>query len=224
MFFPFSYVCLFSDTLFIFFHFLLLYLNVFLYFYLLYFPYKHTFSDFHNVSSFIYHFVFLQCNFFCISSHYHSICKSFHNSFILQSPTSTKYTPPRSRLFCTNCDSSETDVSNTEKPEENKPKARTKRSISEPDLSNNDTEDDDVFVHCLTSTPACVNLHACPEVLFTPEERGRRSMSPITRSTQRMCKAMQVMFFRYRKAGGSRTSVVSGLIFFKYFSFVFCTN
>lgn len=122
-----------------------------------------------------------------------------------QSPTSAKFTPPRSRLFCTNCDSSETDVSNNVTDENNKPlteenktkkaKVRRERSLSEPDLSRNDgsSDDEDVYVHCLTSTPACVNLHACTDVLFTPEEQGRRSMSPITRSTQRMCKAMQVM-------------------------------
>lgn len=126
-----------------------------------------------------------------------------------QSPTSAKFTPPRSRLFCTNCDSSETDVSNNITDENNKPttaenkaKVRRERSLSEPDLSRNhdsgdddDDDEEDVYVHCLTSTPACVNLHACSDVLFTPEEQGRRSMSPITRSTQRMCKAMQVMLF-----------------------------
>lgn len=74
----------------------------------------------------------------------------------------------------------------------NETKIRTKRSISEPDLSKNNSEDEESYVHCLTSTPACVKLHACPDVLFTPEERGNRSMSPITRSAQRMCKAMQV--------------------------------
>lgn len=41
----------------------------------------------------------------------------------------------------------------------------------------------------LTSTPACL-LSRASEV-FTPEEH-RKSMSPITRSAQRMSRAMQV--------------------------------
>lgn len=44
----------------------------------------------------------------------------------------------------------------------------------------------------LTSTPACLPLKACTEIDFTPEGQDRKSMSPITRSTQRMTRAMQV--------------------------------
>lgn len=74
-----------------------------------------------------------------------------------------------------------------------KPKARTQRSMSEPDLSKSDIDDKgDMYIHCLTSTPACVNLHACPEFTTPEQNREKRSMSPITRSAQRMCKAMQV--------------------------------
>lgn len=44
----------------------------------------------------------------------------------------------------------------------------------------------------LTSTPACLPIKACSEINFTPEGQDRKSMSPITRSTQRMTRAMQV--------------------------------
>lgn len=86
-------------------------------------------------------------------------------------------TPPlqstvtRARLFCTNCDSSNDDPvqNNSDTP----PPKKLQRK------SNNTSEDPIV-----TSTPACVSHH------FTPEDR--KSMSPITRSTQRMTRAMQV--------------------------------
>lgn len=62
--------------------------------------------------------------------------------------------------------------------------------MSEPDL--NISEDERLVCNnYLTSTPACVPTHACPDILFTPDQ-DRKSMSPITRSTQKMCRAMQV--------------------------------
>lgn len=117
---------------------------------------------------------------------------------IFQSPSrSTGITPSRTRLFCTNCETSGTDVSSdsslkkTEKPAESlKPGVRSKRSFSEPDLSRDDFEEE--YEGCVTSTPACAPLNLCAEAVFTPEQKGRKSMSPITRSAQRMCKAMQV--------------------------------
>lgn len=63
---------------------------------------------------------------------------------------------------------------------------KLKRSLSESDL---ETELNGVSNSCLTSTPAC---HACPDLAFTPQNLGRQSMSPISKSTQRMCLAMQV--------------------------------
>lgn len=47
----------------------------------------------------------------------------------------------------------------------------------------------------LTSTPACLPIRACSDIDFTPEGQDRKSMSPITRSTQRMTRAMQVCIF-----------------------------
>ncbi|KAJ8962003.1 hypothetical protein NQ314_005785 [Rhamnusium bicolor] len=64
-----------------------------------------------------------------------------------------------------------------------------KRSQSEPDLSINEGEK--ACNMYLTSTPACFPLRACPDIIFTPEDQDRKSMSPITRSTQRMSRAMQ---------------------------------
>lgn len=101
----------------------------------------------------------------------------------------------RARLFCTNCDAS------PDKGKNNRHKLTTNlsddmteplldndhihKSFSEPDLTS---EDDVLFNNSyLTSTPACFPLYSC----FTPEGSDRKSMSPITRSTQRMTRAMQ---------------------------------
>lgn len=112
-----------------------------------------------------------------------------------QSPQQTVLA--RARLFCGNCDSS-TDLSNDEASAK-KLKASTSteklldvddspRSKSGPELSVSAT----ACNNYLTSTPACVPLRACPDLIFTPEDQDRKSMSPITRSTQRMTRAMQV--------------------------------
>lgn len=66
----------------------------------------------------------------------------------------------------------------------------SKRSRSEPDLSFD--EDEPSRKVYITSTPACLPIRARPNMIFTPEEQERKSMSPITRSTQRMTRAMQV--------------------------------
>ncbi|KAJ8920411.1 hypothetical protein NQ315_005277 [Exocentrus adspersus] len=114
---------------------------------------------------------------------------------ILNSPT--QHSPSivtKARLFCHNCDSS-TDVSTEDSPSKkaisNVPKEiikDSKRCRSEPDLSM-DEENNSCKVY-ITSTPACLSVRACTDVIFTPEG-DRKSMSPITRSTQRMTRAMQ---------------------------------
>ncbi|XP_065169690.1 rho GTPase-activating protein 19 isoform X1 [Atheta coriaria] len=125
---------------------------------------------------------------------------------ILNSPQSNG--SARGRLFCGNCDNSSdasTDETlakklrksnlSTENLTNNETDGQTvhtnsdsiKRSLSEPELST----DDALRNTYLTSTPACVPLRDIPEIVFTPEDQDRKSMSPITRSTQRMCRAMQ---------------------------------
>ncbi|KAK9878393.1 hypothetical protein WA026_021701 [Henosepilachna vigintioctopunctata] len=107
----------------------------------------------------------------------------------------------RARLFCTKCDTSPDNRENSHKKpklsfnkDENFSEPLTeenqlRKSFSEPNLSN---EDLDPFNNLyLTSTPACLPIHSCMESLFTPEECDRKSMSPITRSTHRMTRAMQ---------------------------------
>lgn len=121
---------------------------------------------------------------------------------------SPQQTTSRVRLFCANRDSS-SDASDYETlPKKFKKSVAStddlraelktisndmKRSLSEPDVVMDDL--DLVRNSYLTSTPACLTTHACPDVVFTPEDHGRKSMSPITRSTQRMCRAMQVSDF-----------------------------
>ncbi|XP_044263138.1 rho GTPase-activating protein 19 isoform X2 [Tribolium madens] len=103
----------------------------------------------------------------------------FHKSVV---KSLKKRTPPlqtaltRARLFCTNCDSSPDQVANDE-PQSKK----MRRSTSQTEGESSDAETG----IGITSTPACVALH------FTPDEQDRKSMSPITRSTQRMTRAMQ---------------------------------
>lgn len=70
---------------------------------------------------------------------------------------------------------------------------KSARCFSEPDLSSDTGER--YWASYLTSTPAGLPLRACSDN-FTPVCLGRKSMSPITRSTQRMCKAMQVIIIR----------------------------
>ncbi|KAF2880105.1 hypothetical protein ILUMI_26062, partial [Ignelater luminosus] len=112
----------------------------------------------------------------------------------------------RAKLFCTKCDSSP-DKSNDENvakklkmshlsSENIKSElynentiSEIKRSASDPNLSTDQSER--ICNSYLTSTPACVPLCACPDMSFTPQDQNRKSMSPITRSTQRMSKAMQ---------------------------------
>lgn len=93
----------------------------------------------------------------------------------------------RARLFCGNCDSSTEDEPTIKKQkiDEN----TSKHLQCEPDLS---IEDNKSYKLCITSTPAATMLRNCPEIIFTPDEQDRKSMSPITRSTQRMTRAMQV--------------------------------
>lgn len=94
---------------------------------------------------------------------------------------------------------------------EKTPTKRTKNDNSCPDNFTSDNNDENVSFKrhkldfdlsitennptCnmyLTSTPACLSLRACSDIDFTPEGQDKKSMSPITRSTQRMTRAMQV--------------------------------
>lgn len=68
--------------------------------------------------------------------------------------------------------------------------SKSNRCYSEPDLSSDTGER--YWASYLTSTPAGLPLRQCKDINFTPVGSTRKSMSPITRSTQRMCKAMQV--------------------------------
>lgn len=60
------------------------------------------------------------------------------------------------------------------------------------DFNSSLTDNTQACTMYLTSTPACLPLRACSDIDFTPEGQDRKSMSPITRSTQRMTRAMQV--------------------------------
>ncbi|XP_017779598.1 PREDICTED: rho GTPase-activating protein 19 [Nicrophorus vespilloides] len=127
---------------------------------------------------------------------------------LLNSPRSTSQSSIiRSRLFCGNCDSSsendETAAKKLRKSTENLVQSENeatsdedamKRSVSEPDLSSDDVMG--VYNTYLTSTPACVpraptTMPNAELLVFTPDDQDRKSMSPITRSTQRMSRAMQ---------------------------------
>ncbi|KAJ8985780.1 hypothetical protein NQ317_014433 [Molorchus minor] len=122
---------------------------------------------------------------------------------VLQTPSNSPSIITRARLFCHNCDSSPELSSGERQSERIKPSSVSKdcaanecgelqkrrRSHSEPNLST----DGELgrYKLCMTSTPACLSLKACADIAFTPEEQDRKSMSPITRSTQRMTRAMQ---------------------------------
>ncbi|KAF5302710.1 hypothetical protein FQR65_LT08452 [Abscondita terminalis] len=99
----------------------------------------------------------------------------------------------RAKLFCTKCESSSDDENFVKKiktsPSSSESSSDLKRSISDPNLSIN--KSDHFCSTCITSTPACIAKRIRPELMFTPEDQGRKSMSPITQSAQRMSKAMQ---------------------------------
>lgn len=77
----------------------------------------------------------------------------------------------------------------------------------------------------LTSTPACLPLRACSDIDFTPEGQDRKSMSPITRSTQRMTRAMQVCisFLSIHFKHETFLVNVSNLLIFSRFIALACT-
>lgn len=125
------------------------------------------------------------CNNACLfqNSDKHSISDEYQSCVNCYSPTTSKRRK--------DAEKSKNNLNKNEVCDTPTNRSSLKRSFSESDLSMDETKN--VYVACLTSTPACVPCQACPaDVLFTPEDHGRRSMSPITRSTQRMCKAMQV--------------------------------
>lgn len=110
----------------------------------------------------------------------------------------TTVTPIRRTFFCTSCDSGSDVSSNGESSAK-----KLKKSNTFPDVQQalNETEEKDKFLenyrdnNYVTSTPACVSLRPCCDALFKSEDRERKSMSPITRSTQHMSRAMQVKYF-----------------------------
>ncbi|KAL3275270.1 hypothetical protein HHI36_020039 [Cryptolaemus montrouzieri] len=118
-------------------------------------------------------------------------------------------TPPqrilsRARLFCTNCDPSPEKGESNENVSLNKSKSineldncqdipienkHLRKSFSEPNLTKENV--DNFNSTYLTSTPACFSSCVCTDLMFVSEESDRKSISPITRSTQRMTRAMQ---------------------------------
>ncbi|XP_050303614.1 rho GTPase-activating protein 19 isoform X1 [Anthonomus grandis grandis] len=114
--------------------------------------------------------------------------KSSSSEEVLNTPDLHQKTPTRGRLFCHNFDSSDDDdlPLKRRKSSENTPMERP-RSKSDSDLSLGNTTG--LPGQYLTSTPACL-LNRVDNV-FTPDDQDRKSMSPITRSAQRMPRAMQ---------------------------------
>ncbi|KAK9700326.1 RhoGAP domain [Popillia japonica] len=124
---------------------------------------------------------------------------------LLSTPKHHPCTPVRRAFFCTSCES-HSDVS-TEGSSAKKLKKsntlsdmqllnQTKEKIKFNHYSDEVNIDDKIGTpplggSCLTSTPAYVPFKTCHDILFTPENQERKSMSPITRSTQHMCRAMQ---------------------------------
>ncbi|KAI4458535.1 rho gtpase activating protein [Holotrichia oblita] len=124
---------------------------------------------------------------------------------LLSTPKHHPCTPVRRAFFCTSCDS-HSDVSTEGNSAKKLKKSNT---LSDIQLLNQTKENikfnhysDEVNIdekigtpplggNCLTSTPAYVPFKTCHDILFTPENQERKSMSPITRSTQNMCRAMQ---------------------------------
>ncbi|XP_057658455.1 rho GTPase-activating protein 19-like [Diorhabda carinulata] len=111
------------------------------------------------------------------------------------SPSGSPSLATRARLLCHfNCESS-TDIAAKRKRTSRSCERLTYqdecedegKSFSEPEMS--EREDFMEYKNYLTSTPACFPLKVCDD--FTPDRQGRKSMSPITMSAQRMPRAMQ---------------------------------
>ncbi|XP_030759031.1 rho GTPase-activating protein 19 isoform X1 [Sitophilus oryzae] len=118
--------------------------------------------------------------------------KSASSEEILNSPPLQRKAS-RGRLFCHNNDSS-SETEDHVKPKRLKEylgdSAERTRSKSDSDISLGDVPG--ISGPYLTSTPACrPPLLSYRNDVFTPENENRRSMSPITRSAQRMPRAMQ---------------------------------
>lgn len=124
---------------------------------------------------------------------------------IFQTPSSSPSFITK-KLFCHHNHNSSNELSN-----EKTPAKRTKNDGLCPNNFTSDNNDENISFKrhkldfdvsitesnpmCnkyLTSTPACLPLRACSDIDFTPEGQDKKSMSPITRSTQRMTRAMQV--------------------------------
>uniref|UniRef100_A0AAR5Q4J4 Rho-GAP domain-containing protein n=1 Tax=Dendroctonus ponderosae TaxID=77166 RepID=A0AAR5Q4J4_DENPD len=111
--------------------------------------------------------------------------KNASSEELLNSPTIQHKTPTRARLFCHNFDSCSDDET-TPKKLKGSQGTPVKRSRSK---SDSDLGMPGLPGNYLTSTPACLLSRASD--VFTPDEHSRKSMSPITRSAQRMSRAMQ---------------------------------
>ena len=115
--------------------------------------------------------------------------------------TPQQHATKRNGLFCTSCDSTGSDVSISEiVSKRRKTRIRGKRlrfcnkspSMIEK-LKKSTYGSISQGAVCATSTPACKAVSCVlQEVSFTPKGQERNSMSPITKSTHHMCRAMQV--------------------------------
>ncbi|CAH1119292.1 unnamed protein product [Phaedon cochleariae] len=117
------------------------------------------------------------------------LLRSSSSDEVLDSPSNSQSIVARARLFCHhNCD-----TSNDRSGEENPPKKpkMAEDATTSPDADVSGGGGTHAHKVCVTSTPACVPMRACRENLFTPDQQSPKSMSPITRSTQRMTRAMQ---------------------------------
>lgn len=127
--------------------------------------------------------------------------------FLFQTPSSSPIISKK--LFCHHNHNSSSEATRDETPAKRAKKACTSydniisdkshASIdykrSKWDFDSSITDNNRACNVYLTSTPACLPLRACSDINFTPEGQGRKSMSPITRSTQRMTRAMQVCIY-----------------------------
>ncbi|KAF7281613.1 hypothetical protein GWI33_004477 [Rhynchophorus ferrugineus] len=116
--------------------------------------------------------------------------KSASSEEVLHTPPMQRKTS-RGRLFCHNNDSSSEDEELTSKHLKGCIGERLERQRSKSDSDISLGEVSGISGQYLTSTPACRPLLSYRNEVFTPEDENRRSMSPITRSAQRMPRAMQ---------------------------------
>lgn len=115
-----------------------------------------------------------------------------------QTPANSPSLISKTRLFCHHNHDSSSDCSPAKKLKKSRSDSECIIYNKNEEESNNQLEHDssvDGTNMYLTSTPACLPLRACQDIMFTPNDQDRKSMSPITRSTQRMTRAMQVCIY-----------------------------